>query len=74
MQIYEIRVVGPGGRTLLSSQEMHLTDNAAIRSGRLMSGESAFEVWRDLNCIYRSAAHQRRPQVANENTPKPRAS
>jgi len=74
MHLYEIRVVGPTGRTLIASQEMHLSDYAAIRSGRVLSDGSAFEVWRDLDCIHRAAAYERKTDAANENTPKPKAS
>jgi hypothetical protein len=74
MHLYEIRVVGPTGRTLIASQEMHPSDHAAIRSGQVLSNGSAFEVWRDLDCIHRAAAYERKTDAANENTPRPKAS
>lgn len=74
MHIYEIRILGAQGSVLLSSQEAHLSDHAAIRSGRMMAEGKAFEVWRDLDCVHRSDAYARKTHAANENAPRPKAS
>jgi hypothetical protein len=68
MQTYEIRIFWSQGRGFLSCQEMHLTDSSAIDAGQRMSGGKAFEVWRDLDCIHRSPAHERKTDAANENS------
>ena len=67
MQVYEIRILGAGGKTALTAQEMHMSDQAAIRAGRRMAGGKGFEVWRDLDCLHRGQAFEPKTLAANEN-------
>lgn len=52
MHEYEIRVLRQDNTTSCVLEVVHLNDHAAVRAGRKIAGESAFEVWRDLDCIY----------------------
>jgi hypothetical protein len=52
MQVYEIRVLDDRGKTTLIASEVRLSDSAAIRSAKALSGKSNFEVWRGMDCIY----------------------
>lgn len=69
MQVYEIRVLKSGGRAALSSQEIHLSDRAAINAASRLASGKAFEVWRDLDCVHRSPACARKIDAANANFP-----
>jgi len=51
MHEYEIRVLS-AGHTVIIIEETHLSDHAAVRSGRKPAGDRSFEVWRGLDCIY----------------------
>jgi hypothetical protein len=61
MQEYEIRILS-GGETHLVVAEVHLSDVAAIRAGKKYAVDNPFEVWRDVQCVYRklSAGRQSR--------------
>ena len=50
MHAYEIRVLSHGSEAVL--EVMHLSDHAAIRAAKKLSGGAPFEVWRGLRCIY----------------------
>ena len=51
MQDYEIRLLCHGrGHTRI--EVMHLNDASAIRAAEALAAGRAFEVWRDLECIY----------------------
>lgn len=67
MQVYEIRILGAAGNTVLTSQDVHLSDQAAIRAGQRMANGKPFEVWRDLDCVHRGQAFGRKTVAANEN-------
>jgi hypothetical protein len=50
MHEYEIRVLSHGSEAVI--EVMHLSDHAAIRAAKKLSGGNPFEVWRGLRCIY----------------------
>ena len=50
MHEYEIRVLSHGSEAVL--EVMHLSDHAAIRAAKKLSGGAPFEVWRGLDCIH----------------------
>ena len=52
MHHYEIRVLDDDGRTALILAAIHINDNAAIRSARIVARDHQFEVWRGMDCIY----------------------
>jgi len=54
MHEYEIRVLSSGHAALIA-EEIHLNDDAAIRSARKLAGDRPFEVWRGVDCIYAPA-------------------
>ncbi|HET7083851.1 MAG TPA: hypothetical protein VFI23_03710 [Rhizomicrobium sp.] len=69
MHEYEIRVLS-AGHTVLILEETHLSDHAAVRSGRKFAGDKAFEVWRGLDCIY-APPKARRPPGAGSYPSQP---
>jgi hypothetical protein len=52
MHDYEIRILGNDGSASLIVAAIHLNDNAAIRSARILARAHKFEVWRGMNCVY----------------------
>jgi hypothetical protein len=59
MQEYEIRILS-GGETHSIVAEVHLSDVAAIRAGKKYAVDNPFEVWRDVQCVYRKLSAGRR--------------
>lgn len=55
MNEYEIRIFKADGTLSLIAVEGHLMDQAAIRSGRMMADKNPYEVWRGVECIWRSS-------------------
>lgn len=55
MNDYEIRILKPDGTPSLIILEVHLRDTSAIRSARQMANNNAAEVWRGIECIWRSS-------------------
>jgi len=53
---YEIRVLGSDGCVRSTTLALHVNDYAAIRSAQKVGSDSAIEVWRDEDCIYRKPA------------------
>jgi len=51
MHEYEIRVLSSEHAALIV-EEIHLNDQAAIRSARKFAGDRPFEVWRGVDCIH----------------------
>lgn len=54
MNDYEIRIFKADGTPSLIAVESHMVDQAAIRSARMMADKNPYEVWRDVECIWRS--------------------
>ena len=48
---YQIRVLS-SGHPIVVDDVMHVSDHAAVKSGRDLAGDRPFEVWRGLDCIY----------------------
>jgi hypothetical protein len=51
MEAYEIRILRDDGTPAITIPEMHVSDIAAIRSGRLMARGRPLEVWRRTECV-----------------------
>jgi hypothetical protein len=54
MHAYEIRVLNSNLSSRAFVQMLGLTDAAAICSAKRIANGRSVEVWRDLDCIYRS--------------------
>jgi hypothetical protein len=55
MHDYEIRVLNYNRRSLAYIEVLEPSDSAAIRSAERMASGRPVEVWRDIECIYRSS-------------------
>lgn len=55
MHEYEIRIAASIRQPAVTLEEIHLSDRGAISAGRKMAKGRAFEIWRDLECIFRHA-------------------
>jgi hypothetical protein len=63
MHDYEIRILNSKFASSALVEMMQASDEAAIRSAERMANGRAVEVWRGLDCVYRScpgghASHQ----------------
>jgi hypothetical protein len=53
MHQYEIRILHADKTTDIVIEGAHLSDLAAVRAAKRIAEERPFEVWRDLDCVYR---------------------
>ena len=60
MQVYEIRILHPDHSSAIVLEMLHFSDSAAVRAGKKIAEARAFEVWRDVECIY-GAGHAYHP-------------
>ncbi len=70
MHQYEIRILRADKTTATVMEVAHLSDLAALKAAKRIAGEKPFEVWRDLDCIYRRAPNRTAP---DPNFPPPAA-
>ncbi len=54
MHDYEIRILNSKRGSLAYIEILEPSDDAAIRSAERMAEGKPVEVWRDIDCIYRS--------------------
>jgi hypothetical protein len=52
LEIYEFRILNSAGTIISATQEVHITDNQAVRSARHVAAGRPFEVWAGIKCLY----------------------
>jgi len=57
---YEYIILGQDGRPVLLVAQAHLNDATAVKSANSFADGRAFEVWRDLDCVYPATRMARR--------------
>ncbi|HVV27348.1 MAG TPA: hypothetical protein VG501_12110 [Rhizomicrobium sp.] len=58
MRDYEIRILNNRKSPTAFVEMMESSDAAAIRAAERIAGGRAVEVWRDIDCVYRSVQPQ----------------